>query len=73
MLLTGRIPGKALAAQALRGSGQHGLPPVLVWQGMLVAESATRQAGVRIAIIPIEQLLLVQVVILPGHPRLLCW
>src|SRR5258708_33847617 len=45
VLLTGRIPGKALAAQALRGSGQHGLPPVLVWQGMRVAEGANAQAG----------------------------
>src|SRR5260370_9592740 len=31
LLLTRRIPGETLAAQALPEGGPHGLPPVLVW------------------------------------------
>src|SRR5216683_85958 len=45
LLLTGSIPDETLAAQALRGSGQHGLPPVLVGQRVLVAHGAAWGAG----------------------------
>src|SRR5260221_14262387 len=46
LLLIGSIPGEALAAQVLRGSGEHGLPPVLVWQGVLGAQGAAWWAGI---------------------------
>src|SRR5258707_5456713 len=42
-LWTGSLPGKALA---LWGSREHGLPPVLVWQRILVAHSAAWGAGI---------------------------
>src|SRR5260221_4514135 len=45
LLLTRRRPGETLAAQALRGSGQHSLPPVLVGQRILVAYGAAWWAG----------------------------
>ena len=45
VLLTGRIPGETLAAQVLWGSRQHGLPPVLAGQRVLVAHGAAWWAG----------------------------
>src|SRR5260221_6608867 len=47
-LWTGSVAGETLAAQALWGSGQHGLSPVLVWQGMLIVHGATWRAGRRL-------------------------
>src|SRR5260370_2272248 len=48
LLLTRRIPGETLAAQALRGSRQHGLPPVLRRPRVLVAHGAAWRAGRRL-------------------------
>src|SRR5258708_17671508 len=45
LLLTGSMPGEMLAAQLLRRSRQHHLPPVLVGQRMLVAHGAAWWAG----------------------------
>jgi hypothetical protein len=45
-LLSGSLPGKALAAQVLWGSREHGLPPVLMRQRMLVADTAAWWAGI---------------------------
>src|SRR5260221_6475788 len=63
-----RLSGETLAAQLLRGSGQHGLSPVLVWQRMLVAHGAAWWAGLcRVLVVSI---LVVRRVCL-RHPRLL--
>ena len=68
LLLTGRMPGETLAAQLLRGSRQHGLPPVLVRQRVLVAHGAAWGAGLR-------RVLIVSILVVRGvglrHPRLL--
>src|SRR5258708_35665315 len=39
-LWTGSVAGETLAAQALWGRWQHGLAPVLVWQGMSIGPGA---------------------------------
>src|SRR5260221_10147478 len=44
--LTGHMPGETLAAQLLWGSWEHGLPPVLMWQRVLVAHGAAWWAGI---------------------------
>src|SRR5260221_2808876 len=40
------VAGETLAAQLLWGSGQHSLPPVLVRQRILVADTAAWRAGI---------------------------
>src|SRR5260370_29037340 len=68
LLLTGSIPGETLAAQALWGSRQHGLPPVLVWQRVLVAHGTAWDAG-------LCRILIVSILVVKGvglrHSRLL--
>src|SRR5258708_35029572 len=52
-----RLSGETLAAQLLRGSGQHGLSPVLVWQRMLVAHGAAWWAGLcRVLVVSLRSL-----------------
>src|SRR5215469_13677389 len=46
LLVARSIASETLAAQVLWGSGQHGLSPVLVRQGVLVAHGAAWWAGI---------------------------
>src|SRR5260221_8053220 len=65
LLLTGSLPGETLAAQALRGSRQYGLPPILVGQRVLVADTAAWWAGrLLVSILIVRRVRLC-------HPRLL--
>src|SRR5258708_2436709 len=67
LLLIGSIPSETLAAQALRGSGQHHLPPVLRGPRMLVAHGAAWGAGLCRIIVSILVVRWVRLC----HPRLL--
>src|SRR5215469_9192751 len=50
-LWSGSLPGEALEVQLLWRSGQHGLPPVLLGQRVLVADAAAWWAGIRLVIL----------------------
>src|SRR5260221_14052637 len=65
LLVARSIASETLAAQVLWGSGQHGLSPVLVRQGVLVAHGATWWAARRqVLILKVRGVRL-------GHARLL--
>src|SRR5258708_3941577 len=68
LLLTGSMPGETLAAQVLRGSRQHHLPPVLVGQRVRVAQGVAWWAS-------LCRILIVSILVVRGvclrHSRLL--